>query len=284
MNDLLKISIGVVAVVVISTAGCISTETISAAQIKANALNSTEGVTSYSFFMTGTMGTTITNSTGSYASDISLTVNGAVDLSNEKLMMETDAEADSTIPEQQLEIKSTIYIIDDILYMQTDALGDTQWLKKNITNFEATWQSYSEFLRSDMDMQRQLLETSDVEKLNDEVVNGVNCYVLKIKPDIEKLYEILMSQQGINNSGVTPIGNLSDIIKGWSIKQWFAKDTNLLMKAYNQMTFEYSFDMGYTSVSFSYNIDMEILFSGYNSAVNIELPEEAEDATWSWLE
>lgn len=283
MNDLLKISIGVVAVVVISTAGCISTETISAAQIKANALNSAEGVTSYSFSMTGTMGTTITNSTESYTSDISLTVNGAVDLSNEKLMMETNAETDSTIPEQQLEIKSTIYIVDDILYMQTDALGDVQWLKKNITNFEATWQSYSEFLRSDMDMQRQLLEVSDVEKLNDEVVNGVNCYVLKIKPDIEKLYEIMMSQQGINNSGVTPIGNLSDIIKEWSIKQWFAKDTNLLMKAYNQMTFEFSFDMGYTSVSFSYNIDMEILFSGYNSAVNIELPEEAEDATWSWL-
>jgi len=125
-------------------------------------------------------------------------------------------------------------------------------------------------------MQKQLLDVSNVQKLNDEVVDGVNCYVLQIDPDLEKYFEIMMSQLETSGSGNLSLGDISDIIEGWSIKQWIAKDTNLIKKIYNQMTMSYSF----FDQEITMDMEITVVFSNYNTAITIELPEEAENAPW----
>ena len=266
MKKMLKITIISLIAGTLLISGCVTTETISAAQIKANALQSTASINSYNFVMTGEMGTTI----GGESMTASFNANGAVDLDNQKLKMEMS----SSMTGQPTTAEMAFYIIDNILYSKTEVMGQEQWIKTNITNLNATWNSYDQ-----MEMQRQLLEVSDVQKLNDEVVDGVNCYVLQIDPDIEKYFEIMMNQLESSGSGNMSLGEISEIVQGWSIKQWVAKDTNLIKKIYNQMTMSYSF----FEQDINMDIEITIVFSNYNTAITIELPEDAENASWTSL-
>ena len=271
MKKLLKITIISLIAGTLLISGCTTTETISAAQIKANALQSAANVTSYRFSLTGTMEAIAAtgNDTGSFTENVSLTVSGAVDLSDEKAMIDIeltsiDENTGSTVD------KILYYIINTILYIE----GET-WLKQNITDFDSIFQLFSgsQYIRADMEMQKLLLETATVSKLNDEVVDGVNCYVLKIEElDLEKLFDLILGQEAVGS-----VENLSEIIKEWNIKQWIAKDTSYLVKAYNKVTVQLELPYGY---SLDMKLDMTILFSDYNEAINIELPEEAENASW----
>ena len=273
MKKLLKISIVGLVVGVLLVSGCISTETISAAQIKASALQSVSDVTSYSFSITGEIEIAMSNDTGTVMSYvISSSGNGTIDTANNNLM--TDIELYLSILEQTMTIETTLYIIDNVVYAKIDE----NWTKSNVTDLSEQWQSNDQ-----MEIQRFLLEVSDVEKLDDEIVDGVNCYVLKIEPDLELLYQVMMNQPGADFSDPLPHGNLSDYVTGFSIKQWIAKDTNLWKKIYAQMTVEYSQDLGYMFMDYFMDMNFEIVFSNYNAAVDIELPEEAENAPWSWL-
>jgi len=264
MKNLLKIGIVILVAGVLLISGCISTETVSAAQIKANALQSTESIISYSFIMTGEMDIAI----GAESVTTSYTANGAIDIGNQKLKMEMS----SSVPGQPTTTELAFYIIDNLLYSNMGIAGDQQWIRMNITNLSTTWNSYDQ-----MEMQKQLLEVSDVQKLNDEVVDGVNCYVLQIDPDLEKYFEVMMNQLETSGSDSSSLGFISDIMDGFSVKQWIDKDTDLIKKIYNQMTMSYSF------LDQEITMDMEtiVIFSNYNTAVTIELPEEAENAAWS---
>jgi len=271
MKKLLKISIvGLISGVLILS-GCISTETISAAQIKASALQSASNVTSYGFSITGEIEFAMSNDTGTVTSYvISSSGNGTIDTANNNLM--TDVELYLSILEEPMTIETTLYLIDNVAYTK----NDENWTKSNVTDLSEQWQSNNQ-----MEIQRVLLEASDVEKLDDEIVDSVNCYVLKIEPDLELLYGVMMNQPGADFSDQLPHGNLSDYITSFSIKQWIAKDTNLWKKIYAQMTVEYSEDLGGMSIDLSTDITLGVVFSNYNTAFNIELPEEAEDAVWS---
>ena len=273
MKKLLKITIiGLIAGILL-TAGCTTTDTISASQIKANALQCAANVTSYSFSITGTMGATIGNETESFSEDASFTVNGVVDLSNEKAMIDIEVSRIDEETGQPDEENILIYIINTILYTG----GDT-WVKQNVTDFDLIFQLFSgsQYMRADMEMQKLLLETATVAKLNDETVSGVNCYVLQIEePDLEKLFDLILGQEAIGSTE-----NLSEIIKDWAIKQWIAKDTSYFMKAYNKVTIELIEMDLFFGYSMNMELDVTILFSDYNEAINIELPEEAENASW----
>ena len=83
---------GIIAtLLLVGLSGCLeqtSTGTVSAAQIKANALQSVEDVMTYTFSISGTIKMTITNGTGTSTIEGSIIGTGAVDLANKKLKME----------------------------------------------------------------------------------------------------------------------------------------------------------------------------------------------------
>lgn len=267
MKKWLKIIPAVLIVTVILTSGCITSDGVTAAKIKADMLQSTEEIESYKFSTTITSTSTMTGDSDGINMETSSTGEGSADLVNKKLMMEQTTEVTSMLGQEPVEGTSAIYFIDDILYMGIEnmALGSVEWLKKNNTG--TTWDSYDQ-----MEMQAVLLEVSEVERLDDEVVNGIDCYVLRIIPDLEKYYEIMMNQQGQDTSTIPPGTDFSELIEGWMVKQWIAKDTNYFIKTYNKMT------MHIFTMSLTY--ETEILYSDYNSPVNIELPADAEDAEW----
>ena len=121
MKNLLKIGMVVLVAGVLLISGCISTETVSAAQIKANALQSTESIISYSFIMTGEMDMAL----GGESVTTSYNANGAIDISNQKLKMEMI----SSMPGQPTTTELTFYIIDNVLYSKMDIIGDTKnWM------------------------------------------------------------------------------------------------------------------------------------------------------------
>lgn len=266
MDGWLKV-IPSVLIVVIITVGCISQESaVTAAQIKINALQSVEDVRTYKFSVSGTMQYTTSNITGSFLTNGSSIQNGVIDIANNRFKVESTM----VIPGRETD-KGAIYFIDDVLYFMTETQGYLSWIKQNITLDSKSWTSYTQIMNA-----TELLEMSDVARLDDEIINGVDCYVLKLEPELEKYYEIMMNQSGGSGSSVVQNFDISDMIEEWTVKCWVAKTSNLIMKMYMQIVLNFSF----FGQSFKQSMENEIIFYDYNVDVTIEVPTEAEDASW----
>jgi len=81
-------------------------------------------------------------------------------------------------------------------------------------------ESYETFWKS-----QGLLNSSDVDLLADEIVDGVDCNVLKIVPDAEKFWEIVMNQSETFRELQSLLGFDNQSIMDVSTTQWIAKDT-----------------------------------------------------------
>jgi hypothetical protein len=125
-------------------------------------------------------------------------------------------------------------------------------------------ESYERFWKS-----QGLLNSSDVGLLADETVDGVDCNVLRIVPDTETFWEIVMNQSekyiglqsllGIDNQSITAV----------STTQWIAKDTGFPQKSQTtlktMMKLE-DFDKLDPDAEFAItrDITMEMQFRDYN--------------------
>jgi outer membrane lipoprotein-sorting protein len=241
--------------------GCVSTESISAAEIKIHTLQSSTDINSYRFTMDMIM------ATEAYDSEMTMSISadGAVDVINQKIQMEMNSAFSGLMG---MNVGFLCYITDDTMYIKLNSLGSEQWIKMDYSEFNATWDSYNQ-----MQMQVELLEYSAVERLPDQQVNNEDCYILKITPDVAKLQEIIMNQQGISNN-ILQDSYLSYIIKECSIKLWISKSTDYIMRAYEDVSMETTIDDHPASMT----MEMTMLFTDYNTPKNIELPEEAENA------
>ena len=125
-------------------------------------------------------------------------------------------------------------------------------------------ESYETFWKS-----QGLLNSSDVKLLEDEIVGGVDCKVLKIVPDTEKFWEIVMNQSEtfrelqslhwFNNHSITNV----------STTQWIANDTGFAQKSQTTLKTVMNlkdFDESDTDEEFTMtrDITMEMQFSDYN--------------------
>jgi len=174
--------------------------------------------------------------------------------------------------------ETEMYIINNTLYMKMDVSAIMPnfsfWLKSEMT--EADWDS--EDLQG---QQMELLKCSNVTLLDDAEVNGVDCYVLKIVPDTEKCWAILMNQSIMDQSGMgAKMQNTSDIVNqslsNTTITEWIAKDTMFVMKSVAAMDVTMSLD---TEEEAKVAMDYTMTFNDYNVPVTIVLPPEAESAT-----
>jgi len=157
------------------------------------------------------------------------------------------------------------------------------WTKMEMPEgYEELWES-----RNQVDKQMELLNISKVELLEDEKVNGVDCYVLKLTPDIEKYWKTVMEQEGMSelmqNLRQNDSFDIGNMIKEISIKQWIAKDTKFPMKTEMQIKMVMSsedLNIPETKEKFTMTIDQtaDMVFYDYNEPVTIELPKEAESA------
>ncbi|MCL0032776.1 hypothetical protein M1N06_03325 [Peptococcaceae bacterium] len=227
------------------------------------------------------------------------TGSGILDNVNQDLYMKMNTEVNLPQPQidglqpaqpEKMNTLMEMYLIDNIMYSKTemkigeDTIMPAEWVKMEMP------QDY--YSTMGIDAYVQILKTSQIEFLPDEKVNGTECYVVKLTPDIEKFQEIIMNQ--MNVFGADMFGtemptqdmedsNLSQMFKNLDITYWIAKDTFYPVKEHANMTIVLNPETLNTpdmpgNFEMKMDIEMTSTYHSYNEPVTIELPEEAKNA------
>lgn len=203
---------------------------------------------------------------------------GTIDMENGEMKM--DMVIDMVVPDEgEMEMEMAIYVIDDMMYAGMDMPLLTEgpmWVKSEIP--EGILKQMNQ-----VESQIELLEYAQVKVLGSEKVRGIDCYVLEVTPDMDKLWELAMQQSDVAGETLPDIADevIRDMFDSFSVKYYVAKDTYFLMRSVIDMTIELTpDDLGFPGEegSMTMDITMELLAYDYNLPVSIELPPEAEDA------
>ncbi len=221
----------------------------------------------------------------SYGMDMSMNGEGVMDNVEKKMKMEMDMSMDMDMGgmgDMDMDMDMEMYLIGDTMYMKmSEMMGmPEQWMKMDAGN---TWE--------DQDMvaqQTDLLEHADLSISNGGKVNGEDTYKVVIVPkDLRSLYESMGSSLGMTEGLGTGLPSdidmdeFEDMIKDFSVTQWYAKDTYFPMKAEMDITMVMTSDAaGMEGMGGDMNMEMEmtINFKDYNKSVSIELPNDARNA------
>jgi len=206
---------------------------------------------------------------------------GAMDVINKKMQMALDVDAEiSGTGTSQIKMTMTMemYMVDGWLYTKmTIPMSGVQWTKTKVEGNETSQDQLAQLL--------QLMKsTIQITLTGTEKVNGVDCYVLQITPNMIELWQWMMSQQGSNLAGDIDLSqfDISKLIKSYELKYWISKTNFNLIKAKADM----SMDVDPAALGASVDdfermtmlIDLDMIFSDYNKAVDIQLPADAVNA------
>ena len=297
----LVVVVAIAAVMMLSSyAGALTEE-----EIKEMVLNTTSEVKTYKFDMNMTIDVLTGNETN--VTELAMVVNGSgvVDNINKSRRMtrrmcmnmseimaeNTSVDTNGNISEDSsLNMPGTIcmgmeiYHINNTMYVKVD-LGSilpfdlSPWIKSGMSEQNGTSQDQ-------LGAQMVLLNCSNMTLLEDAEVKGVDCYVLKIVPDSEKFWKIMMNQSLMNHplvgqfemgkklQNISVVANQS--IMNISMSLWIAKDTKSVMKSV--ATMEMMTISPDTEEETRIAMDYEIGFYDYDVPVSIMLPPEAEGA------
>ena len=300
-----KMKVGLVVVIVAimmlsSYAGALSEE-----EISDMVLNNSSEVDCYKFDMNMTIDVLTGNETN-VVTELAMGDNGSgvVDIINKSRWMtmrmcmnmseimaeNTSVDTNGNISEDSsLNMPGTIcmgmemYHINNTMYMGD--LGSmlpfdlSLWIKSEMSEQNGTSQDQ-------LGAQMVLLNCSNVTLLEDAEVKDVECYVLKIVPDREKFWKIMMDkslmshplvgqfEMGKKLQNISVVANQS--IMNISMSLWIAKDTKSVMKSV--ATMEMMTISPDTEEETRIAMDYEIGFYDYDVPVSIMLPPEAEGA------
>ncbi|HID44052.1 MAG TPA: hypothetical protein EYP30_09855 [Archaeoglobaceae archaeon] len=273
----------VLVIAAIFVSGC-SQEELSQEELKQMITETAEKVDTYKLDMNMEMKTVMSNETESIEMTTFISGNGAVDQENRKMMMKLTTSLSGLEEKESFETEMEMYYIESEMYMKMD-MGvpefPARWMKMKMP--EENWESQNQ-----LDQQLELLNVSEIEILGSEEIDGIECYVLKITPDMEKLWEVITNRPGINEQ-MKELNDfdLGDIVKETYVKYWITKDTKFPIKTLTRMKMELTPEIMSTSdanvsgfqPSMTMDSEIEIKYYDYNEPVEIELPEEARNAT-----
>ncbi len=202
---------------------------------------------------------------------------GVMDMVNEEMQATMDMTMD--IPDEgEQNISAEIYFVDDWMYVGMDVPGyGEQWMKMRAD--EEMWQQ-----PDPLEQQLALWEGAvEVKSLGSETVNGVECYVFDIKPDMGILSDMLAQETSGMGMDLMDLGqlDLTDMFKELSVKEWLAQDSYLPMKMEIKIVMEVGAGDAATGGDFdkmTIDVELNMNFYDYNQPVSIELPPEALEA------
>ena len=193
-------------------------------------------------------------------------MSGAIDEPNEEMYMDMVIIMKMT-GEPDTDMSTEMYVVDDWMYMNMTVPDEpTGWTKAPVE--VGDWEE-----QDVASQQIDWLLDAEVQFLRSETVNGTECYVLEVRPDLEKLWALMQLAAGADEE-LPPEVDLSEIITDFSVEQWIAKDTYFIRKSTVEMTMAFSFE----GFEMTYDIAATILIYDINEPVTIELPPEAADA------
>jgi len=249
-----------------------------AAEIVEMTLGSMEDVKSYRFSLDGEMTMKINESEMTTL----MSASGAVDYVNRSLFMNSNYSM--IAGEEIMVMEMDIYLLNDTMYlrMSSPETGE-QWLKMRLPE-ELASQSWSS--RDQMEQQKMLLNSSEVRRLQDEKIDGIDCYVIEVIPDAQKLLEILNSQNSFGELSSAEWSMIEATLNNTEMKvvEWIDKEMKLPVKSevhLNMVLSPKSFELAAPEIgnsTMSMQMKMTMKFYDYNEKFEIELPEEAVNA------
>lgn len=242
---------------------------VSAQDVLENALAAQEDVNSFR------LDATITADVQSSGTQTTITADANYALDLEDREMEGIADVNMQMPGFSLAAEVQAYVVDNYTYVMTSALGQTEWAKQALP--VETWQS----IENGRYQIESLLDSVEAETVKEESLNGVDCYVLELTPDLSELQQALMEQPGIGDA-LADMPDLESIVQNMDIRVWVAKDTYFIMKADIDMTLVMDPEaMGVPASEGTATVELslQMTVSDYNEPVSVDLPPEALSAS-----
>ncbi len=207
--------------------------------------------------------------------DMALTTDGtgALDVPGEKMYMDVSMVLE--IPEiDDMEMEMEVYVVDDWVYAGTSIFGlPPSWVKTPVQ--AGDWE--------ELDITSQqvdLLLDVEVELVGTDTVDGIECYVLEVIPDMEKVWALL-AFAGAGEALPSDL-DLDELINDMSFTQWIAKDTYFTLKTSMDLIVELTPEsLGMEAEGdFDATAEMALVITlhNVNEPVTVELPPEALEA------
>jgi hypothetical protein len=267
MKRLILLAIAIISVLTISLSayGCTG---LTDQQIVSKIIDTSNNVKSFK------LGIDLSESVGGVT--IKETGTASVNNVTQEMLMNANTVTDSTSGDTQT---GTIdeYLTGGYLYIQQNITGTDQWEKIKVD--ESRWTAEDQLAQ----LTEFLQSATSISRLDDETVNGLDCYVFQITPDMAEVLKWMQSQ---SPSG-TALQNLNpDVFKSTTFKIWIDKKSLLPQKENINLTMEITSsdigDMTTTTTVPGFDITMtmsgDITYSDYNIPVTIQLPPAAQNA------
>ena len=261
----------ILVVVLVCVLLSLCTQSMSPEEIRQKAIESSKNIETCRFKMTMKAEISFSNDSKVVRSSMISNVNGAYDFVNRRVYMKMVSTMSS--PEESLQIESESYLMNDTMYMKMKfPNGTCRWVKTEVK--DEAWNRSNQIKQ-----QVDLLKISEVERLPDERVNGTDCYVLELKPDLDRFVEYMVkSGQQIPQN----VSLLKEMLKEVKVREWIAKDTFYPIKTEMRIVMEMPMSLSIGSLKRSLSMrqvmNMTIELYDINEPVNIELPSDAESA------
>jgi hypothetical protein len=264
MKRLLLLSLAVISIIAISL-GAFGCAGLTDQQIVSKIIDTSNNVKSFK------LGMDISENTG----NVSAKETGTASVNNvtKEALMNINTVMDSTPGGTQT---STIdeYLTGGYLYMKENITGTDYWTKIKVD--ESRWNAEDQLAQQIVFLQT----ATSISRLDDETVNGLDCYVFQITPDMSEVLKWMQSQ---SPSG-TGLQNLNpDVFKSTTLKMWIDKKSLFPQKENIDLTMEIipSDITGTTTTpddAITLTMNGDITYTDYNIPVTIELPAAAQNA------
>jgi len=253
-------------------------------QIVSDAMLALKNVSSYTYSLDMNIDMEATGGSSPGQATAKMESSGTADFTAKNMQMDLDMsveQSDTQPGDTPMNVSAEMYMMGDTLYIKTDIPGaGEQWVKTALT--EEMKQAY------DLDLVDQQLapleDATQIEYVKTETVDGSECYVLKIVPDMAAMKEWLDEQQVTSGPlDWSQVQKLEDVFKELAYNTWIAKDTKLIKKMNIQISIELNAaQFGVDESEFekmTMDAEINMLMNDYHEPVTITLPDEAQNAT-----
>ncbi|MDD5289506.1 MAG: hypothetical protein PHY28_10400, partial [Dehalococcoidales bacterium] len=212
---LLTILVGLLLILPAGLGGC--AKEVSAQEITDNVLLAYPKIDTFKLSMNLTMAMAIESGIEQMEMNVTGTAAGQINSADNEMQIAINMAADLSGQGSQ-NISEEIYVVGGQSYMKMSILGFDQWFKMDIP--EVIWNQQNQ-LEQQVEFLRNAIE---VTKLGEETVDGVNCYILQITPDLDAMLDwVKAQQQDVSPDMDLSNINLNEIFKNLSLKMWVAK-------------------------------------------------------------
>ncbi|MEA1925018.1 MAG: DUF6612 family protein [Candidatus Altiarchaeota archaeon] len=234
--------------------GCTQEKVLTNKEIMTKSEQAMTGLESYAFdmMMDMTLSGNITPMLGSTEMTMNMNTTSQIDITNKKSYTK------GSMSLMGMDFPIELYTIENIQYSSSPMGG---WTKQTM---EGVWNNSNMVIRS------SIADRIDVVRKEDEILDGVDCYVLYFQPEAEDVLELMGTSQG-GMSGMANQENFMESVKNvelWekiSKSDFIVKEMRMVMDVDSEGT-EATLDSTFRL----YDLDKEF---------TIVLPKEAEEAT-----